>query len=85
MQFYYVEEPASPLDFDDNDGRDRDHRGGGDYGGGEDSFCAVAAAAAAAGAGKSMAPAISRAGAFRELLIPLRGGSISSELRPERR
>ena len=42
MQFYYAEEPASPLDFDEGEG---EH--------------AVAATA-------SLAPAINRAGAFRE-------------------
>lgn len=64
MQFYYAEEPASPLDFNDDDAgdnggvRDSDHLAG-------DSFCAVSTSAALAA--KSMAPAISRAGAFREL------------------
>ena len=55
MQFYYAEEPASPLDFDNDgdDDRDRHQR---------DAFCAAESAARA----KSMAPAISRAGAFRE-------------------
>ena len=51
MQFYYAEEPASPLDFDNDD--DRHQR---------DALCAMESAARA----KSMAPAISRAGAFRE-------------------
>ena len=51
MQFYYAEEPASPLDFDDE---------------GEQTVAAAAAPSAAAA--KSMAPAINRAGAFREEL-----------------
>ena len=72
MQFYYAEEPASPLDFDRFDGDDgRDPRDG--RGGEEDSFYAVSATASVAA--KSMAPAISRAGAFRELTHSLRSAA----------
>ena len=73
MQFYYAEEPASPLDFDRFDGDDggRDPRDG--RGGEEDSFYTVSATASVAA--KSMAPAISRAGAFRELTHSLRSAA----------
>ena len=73
MQFYFAEEPASPLDFD-NDEEDiyRDLR---------DIHAEDSPTSASAAKAKSMAPAISRAGAFRER----RGrGSISSEYRPSR-
>ena len=82
MQFYYAEEPASPLDFDNDDGDDDRHQ--------RDAFCAGESAARA----KSMAPAISRAGAFREpshslalslsRSLSLLRGSIISEYRPSR-
>ena len=55
MQFYYAEEPASPLDFDNDDDEGLYYQ--------RDALCASESAAKA----RSMAPAISRAGAFREL------------------
>ena len=58
MQFYYAEEPASPLDFDNDDDE-------GLYYQRDAALCAAESAAKA----RSMAPAISRAGAFRELAL----------------